>query len=638
MNKQKNDYVLLKCRFSNFLIAFVLFVAFCFRAEAQQSGLDTEVRYGKLPNGFTYYVRHNEEPKQRAQLYLVNKVGSVLETDKQQGLAHFLEHMAFNGTTHFPKNELINYLQKSGVRFGSDLNAYTSFDETVYQLPIPTDDAELFNNGLKIMRDWAQGLLLQQSEIDKERGVILEEKRLRQGAEQRVSNKTLPLLLNGSIYADRLPIGTDEVLNNFKREDIVSFYEDWYRPDLQALIIVGDIDAIRVEEQVKALFADLKMPKHTKARKDIRILLTGKNQFITVTDPEIPQVGFEMYIKHEGIVSKSFEMFKASMLRNVSGQLLASRITEYGKKPSIPMLSIQAGYGSFLSNLSTISLSFSPKEGQLQEAVEVGWAEIVRIIRFGFTQGELDRVKTNFRSSMDRLIAEKNKRSSEEFVSEYQRHFTTGELSPGLDTEYKWVMSVLDEMTLQEVNTEIKKLLKETDRDIVITGPDKDKLTLPTETTVLKWLANGNKLAAEAYTEDGLASSLMSNVPNGGKVVHQYEIRELGVTELILSNGVKVVLKPTDFQNDAIQFRSFSTGGTSLYTDADFESARNASGILSASGVGQHDPISLPKLLTGRQVQVIPYINDYFEGINGATSVKDLETALQLVYLYFYRT
>ncbi|MDR2283513.1 MAG: insulinase family protein, partial [Sphingobacterium sp.] len=635
MNKQTNDYDLLKCRFSNFLIAFVLFVAFCFRAEAQQSGLDTEVRYGKLPNGFTYYVRHNEEPKQRAQLYLVNKVGSVLETDKQQGLAHFLEHMAFNGSKHFPKNELISYLQKSGVRFGSDLNAYTGFDETVYQLPIPTDDSSLFDNGLLIMRDWAHGLLLDQKEIDRERGVILEEKRLRQGAQQRVSDKTLPILVNGSIYAQRLPIGIESVLKTFKREEIVSFYEDWYRPDLQALIVVGDIDVAKVEQQVKTLFADLRMPKKVKERKDIRIPLTGKNQFIVVTDPEVPQVSFEMQIKHNGVIAKDRAVYNQNILRSVTGQLLSSRIGEYAKDPAVPMLGMNAGYGGFLSNLTAVSVSITPKEGQLQQAVEAAWTEVARVQKFGFTQSELDRVKTNFRSAMDRMLAEKDKRNSSSFVSEYQKHFTAGEIAPGVEVEYKWIMEELDKMTLQSVNTEIKKLIKTTDRDIIITGPDKEKATLPTEATVLQWLLKGESAANQAYVEKNVASALLSNIPAGGKVLNKVEIKELGVTELTLSNGVKIVLKPTEFQNDAIRFSSFSAGGTSLYSNADFESARNASGILSASGVGQFGPVELPKILTGKQVQVTPYINDYFEGVNGGSSVKDLETALQLVYLYF---
>lgn len=600
-----------------------------------QNSLDPDVRYGKLPNGFTYYIRHNAEPKQRAQLYLVNKVGSVLETENQRGLAHFLEHMAFNGTTHFPKNELINYLQKSGIRFGSDLNAYTSFDETVYQLPIPTDDEALFNNGLQIMRDWAQGLLLNQTELDKERGIILEEKRLRQGAQQRVSDQTLPMLLNGSVYAQRLPIGTEQVLNNFKREDIVSFYHDWYRPDLQALIVVGDIDAAKIEQQVKKLFADLKMPKKVKTRKDIRIPLTGKNQFKTVTDVEIPQVSFEMQIKHEGIVSKTLENYQKSLLRSVAAGLLSARIGEYSKNPSIPMLGVRAGYGSFLSNLAAVSISLSPKEGQLQAAVEAVWTEIARVQKFGFTQVELDRLKTNFRASMDRMLAEKDKRSSDKYVEEYQKHFTSGEMAPGIDAEYKLVMETLDKMTLQAVNAEVKSLLKSSDRDIIITGPEKEKANLPSEATVLQWLAKGEQAAVSAYEEKSISDALLSQLPVGGKVLSKQEITALGVTELTLSNGMKVVLKPTDFQNDAIQFRSFSRGGTSLYPDADFESARNASGILSSSGVGTHDPITLPKLLTGKQVQVSPYITDYFEGINGGSSVKDLETALQLVYLYF---
>ncbi|MFD2968753.1 M16 family metallopeptidase [Sphingobacterium bambusae] len=621
---------------SYMLMAMVALISlYAHSAAAQEIGLDPHVKYGKLANGFTYYIRHNDEPKQRAQLYLINKVGSVLETETQRGLAHFLEHMAFNGTTHFPKNELINYLQKSGVRFGSDLNAYTSFDETVYQLPIPTDDKNLFDNGLQIMRDWAQGLLLTPEELLKERGVILEEKRLRQGAEQRVSEKTLPILLNGSIYAQRLPIGTEDVLNNFRREDIVSFYQEWYRPDLQALIVVGDIDASQIEQQVKTLFADLKMPKNPKPRKDFRIQLKGRNQFITITDPEIPKISFVLHFKHEGIVPNSLQSFKTSIVRSLASQLITTRIAEYGQNPNIPMIGLDASYGSLVSNIAALSLTVSPKEGKLREAVEAGWTEIARIAKFGFTQAELDRAKVNFRSSMDRILAEKEKRSSAQFVAEYQRNFTTGELAPGIDAEYKWVIESLDTMSLRTVNHETKKLITDTDRDIIITGPEKESVTMPNETTVLQWLANGDKTAGEPYVDKIIADKLLANIPNMGQISSKLEIKGLGITELTLSNGVKVVLKPTDFQNDAIQFRSFSTGGTSLYPDAEFESARSAVGILGASGLGQFDPIELSNVLTGKQVQVSPYINDYFEGINGESSIKDLETALQLVYLYF---
>ena len=317
--------------------------------------LDPNVKTGKLANGFTYFIRKNTEPKNRATLYLANKVGSILENDDQQGLAHFMEHMSFNGTKSYPKNDLVNYLQKAGVRFGADLNAYTSFDETVYQLPIPTDDPEVFKNGIQIMRDWAQDATLDVAEIEKERGVVIEEKRLGKGAAQRMQQQYLPMLFNNSRYSNRLPIGTEEVLKNFKPETIKQFYADWYRPDLQALIVVGDIDVAKVEEMIKAKFSDLKNPAKPRQRTQYQIPLTGKNQFIAVTDKEFPVTVVQMIVKHPEMVIRTDADYRKSVIRSLFNKMIQARFGELTKQGNPPFLQAGGNISGFLAGLDAFS-------------------------------------------------------------------------------------------------------------------------------------------------------------------------------------------------------------------------------------------------------------------------------------------
>jgi len=345
------------------LIAGMLATAF-----AQNLPLDPAVRTGQLPNGFTYYIRHNEEPKNRVVFYLANKVGSVLEQDNQQGLAHFMEHMNFNGTTHFPKNELVNYLQKAGVRFGADINAYTSFDETVYQLPLPSDNVDIVKNGIEIMHDWAQGALLDPSEIDKERGVVLEEKRLKKGASERLRAQYFPVILNGSRYADRLPIGVDEVLTTFKPEAVKGFYHDWYRPDLQALIVVGDVDAAQMEQMVKAKFADLKNPANEKARTKYEITLSGKNHFISLTDPELTSTGLTVMFKKYSTPLATAADYRTHIVEDLFNAMTRSRLREVSQQTPPPFLNGEIAIEKLIANIDVYAVSATPKPNELEIA------------------------------------------------------------------------------------------------------------------------------------------------------------------------------------------------------------------------------------------------------------------------------
>jgi zinc protease len=603
---------------------------------AQQKALpfDPLVRTGKLANGFTYFIRHNEEPKNRVTLYLVNKVGSVLESDDQQGLAHFMEHMSFNGTKHFPKNELVDYLQKSGVRFGADLNAYTSFDQTVYQLPLPTDKPAILANGLQIMRDWAQDALLDPTEINKERGVVLEEKRLGKGAQERMQRQYWPMMLNHSRYADRLPIGIDTVLNNFKPEAIKRFYHDWYRPDLQALIVVGDINVDSMERVIKTRFADLRNPKTEKIRTKYTVPLTGNNQFMSVTDPEQTQTVLEVMIKQPELKLHTAADYRLNIIRGLYNQMLGERFAELTRQADPPFIDGGGGMGGFMGGLDIFDASVVAKPNELERGFKAVWREAIRAKQFGFTLTELQRAEANQLSGIAAALKEKNKTNSDSYVNEYVSYFLKGTAAPGIDYEYQLTKADLSGITLADINLLAKTAIKTTDRDILVMAPQKDKASLPDEATVNGWI---NAVQAEpitAYQDNVSSLPLLTTQPSGGKIIAETKDTALGTTTLTLSNGVKVILKPTTFKDDEIKFTGFSRGGTSLYSDADFQSASNAI-MIPSFGIGNYDPTQLGKFLTGKQVGVAPYIGDRTQGINGSAEPKDLETALQLVYAYY---
>ncbi len=597
--------------------------------------LDPAVKVGKLPNGFTYYIRKNVEPKNRVVLYLANKAGSILENDNQRGLAHLMEHMSFNGTKNFPKNELVNYLQKTGVRFGADLNAYTSFDETVYQLPIPSDDPTIVKNGLQIMRDWAQDATLDAAEIDKERGVVLEEKRLGKGAQQRMQDKYLPMLFNGSRYSNRLPIGTEDVLKNSKPETIRQFYKDWYRPNLQALIVVGDIDIAQMEKMIKEKFSDLKNPAKPLPRTSYSIPLTGKNQFITVTDKEFPVTVAQILIKHKEQPLLTRADLKSSIIRSLYNQMLGARFSELSKQANPPFLQAGSNISGFLAGLDAASTFIAAKPGEFEKGLKTTFTEVERVKRFGFTSTELERAKASFLNAQESAYKEKDKTPSDNFVQEYLQLFLKGTVSPGMDYEYAFYKQVIPSITLADVNGIAKKYITDTNRDVILMAPEKDKDKLPNEATVNEWINSVLKDNITPYIDQVSDKPLLAKKPTAGKVVSETTIPELGVTELKLSNGVKVILKPTDFKNDEITFYAFSPGGTSLYSDADYQSASNAASIISRGGVGEFNSIQLPKLLNGKRAFVSPMIGERSEGISASTTPKDLETALQLTYLYF---
>lgn len=596
---------------------------------------DNEVKVGQLKNGFKYYIRKNVEPEKRVTMYLGMKVGSILETEEERGLAHFLEHMNFNGLKHFPKNDLVNYLQKAGVRFGSDLNAYTGFEQTVYQLPIPSDDPELLKNGLQVMRDWAQDALLTTEEIDKERGIVMEEMRGSRGAMQRMQDKFLPVLLNNSLYSQRLPIGTEEVVMNFKPELIRAFKDKWYRPDLQSIIIVGDIDPVEMEKEVQRLFSDMKVVKNPQVRKDYKVDLTGKNQFLVVTDPEMPQTVGQIIIKHPEEKVKTVGDYRVSLMKSIFNRMINSRLGEIAQKPEAPFLQSGISISALFGGLDNLTLFYAAKPGKLEESTKAVVRELDRVNKFGFTDSEFKRTIAAFEKSNETSYIERSKKKSDSYVNGYLSNFLEDKPVLSNEDSYQITKQLLPTLTLAEVEAIGKRYYVDQNRDVIILAPEKDKANMPDEATVNSWIEGVHKETLTAYEDQVSDLPLLASQPVKGTVKASKEIEGIGTKELILSNGVKVLLKPTTFKNDQILISAFSPGGTSLYSDADYMSASNAASFVNGSGLGQLNTIELRKYLTGKNVSITPYISERAEGLSGSSDKEGLKTAFEMIYGYF---
>jgi zinc protease len=596
--------------------------------------VDPAVKVGKLPNGLTYYIRKNTEPKNRAELRLVIRAGSVLEADNQQGLAHFMEHMEFNGTKNFPKNELVNFLQSSGVRFGADLNAYTGFDETVYQLPVPTDSANVFNNAFQILEDWAHNATIDPLEVDKERGVILEERRLGRGAGQRMRDQYFPALLNNSQYSKRLPIGTEQVLTTFRPETLRQFYADWYRPDLMAVIAVGDFDIKQVEGIIREKFGRIPAVKNPKPRAEFEIPSHKDTKVVIVTDPEQPNTVIQVIYKRPEIKEKSLNDLRESIKRGLFNTMLGNRIQELTQRADPPFLGGYSNYGDFLGNLDAFTSIAIAKEGNVERAIRAVLDENARVKQFGFTPTELSRAKQEFMTSVEQAYSERNKTRSVNYVNEYVQNFTDKEPYTSIEFYYDFLKKEQDGIKLAEVNALVDQFIHNDNRAVIVMAPEKDKGKLPTEAQILSYIDDAGK-GLTAYEDKTINSPLLAKQPVPSPVVDVKKINDIGVTEWKLKNGVRIILKPTDFKNDQILFSASSLGGTSLYDLKDFQSARFSSTLTALGGTGEYNQIQLGKFLSGKQVNVFPFVGELSEGINGSAAPKDLETALQLLYSYF---
>lgn len=607
--------------------------------ESQLIPMDPGVKTGILANGLTYYIKKNSEPKERAELYLVIKAGSLQENEEQLGLAHFLEHMAFNGTRSFPKNELIDYLQRAGIRFGADLNAYTGFEETVYQLPLPTDDPELFASGFKILSEWAGGITLSEEEIDLERGIIVAEERQRgKNMNERISKQLLPVLFAGSRYKDRLPIGEMEVIQNFNYPTLEEFYKDWYRPDLQAVIAVGDFDVDEVENLIRENFSALTSPSEKPEKKEYYIPANKEPLVKIVTDPEFPYTVASIIYKHPETVTKTTEDFRNSIIRSAVSSMLSSRIGELTQSGNAPFLQAGANYGAFqggMVNLDAFSLQVVAKTPQtLHEAIDGLMDEVHKATRYGFTSSELERVKTNFLASVEKSYKEKDKTASKTYVNQLLKHFTEGEAVMDMEYSLDFYNKYLDGISLEEVNEMIKSFVTPENQIIMVQAAESSREVLPNEDTLVQWVNNPNR-EVEAYVDNFSEEDLVNDQLGRSEVVERKSFKSIGATELVLANGIKVVLKPTDFKNDQILFTAFSPGGYSLTKPEDIHSSTIASDIIASSGIGDFSSVQVSKLLTGKSLSVSPYIGTYSEGIKGYSSPEDLKTALEVIYLYF---
>lgn len=597
-----------------------------------------EITKGRLANGLAYYIRRNSKPEQKVELRLAIKAGSILEDDDQQGLAHFTEHMSFNGSRHFKKNDLVSYLQSIGVEFGADLNAYTNFDETVYILPIPTDKPENLERGFLVLEDWASGVLFESGEIEKERGVVLEEERLGKGAEERMSQKSLPYILQGSKYANRLPIGKPEILKSFKSEAIKRFYHAWYRPDLMAVVAVGDIDPAAAEALIRKHFEKLKNPEKPRIREYAVVPPREKSEGLVITDPEATNHILQiLYPVRESKASVTLGDYRHDILESLAGQLLSVRMQELTQKADPPFLFGGSGESEFVHGYeSYFGFAVVGKAG-VAPAVEAVIVENERARKFGFTTPELERVKKSFHRRMEQAFNEREKTESSDHADEYIRNFLTDEPIPGIANEFKYYQLFLEGITLEEVNAYVTSTIPSSGSKklVLLQGPDKSDFAMPGNAELLAMVERAELLPVKPYEETALASALMNSKPVPGKVTSEKSLPDLDVTQLTFENGVTVLLKATDFKNDEILMSGFRFGGSSLYSNEDALNAQYAAMVASQMGVGNFSPTDLRKLLAGKTVNASPRISSLSEGISGQSGTADAETMLQLANLYF---
>jgi zinc protease len=619
----------------------VLLLLVCAALFAQQTMMsdtalpvDPDLIIGKLSNGLTYYIKVNRKPSSRAELRLVANIGSVQEDDDQQGLAHFTEHMAFNGTEHFKKTELVDFLNSIGMGYANGLNAGTGLDQTTYMLEIPTDNAEIFRKGFLILSDWANGVSLDAEEIDKERGVIIEEWRMGQGADQRMYNATSKVLFAGSKYAERMPIGKLEVLQSFTPEAIRRFYADWYRPDLQAVVAVGDFDAKVVENLIKEYFEPITGGTNVREVVLYPVPDNIEPKVVIATDPEAAETSVQLTWKHERTENKTVADYRKSLVTNLSTQMLNERLQELAQKPE-PPFSYAYNYSfNMVRSKSTYAMVAQVPETGIVKGLAALLSEADRVNRFGFTQSELDRAKQNAMRMAERMLAEKDKQDSGRLVWRYVGNFTYDNPIMSVEQNVNLNRELYAGINLEDVNQISKELVTDDNLVIAVTAPQKEGLVMPTEQDLLSLVQQVKTENLTAYEDKVSNEALLQENLKPGKVVAEKAFKKVGIKQWTLSNGIKVLLKQTDFKNDEILLRAFSPGGASLYNMDDLYEVREAAAIITDSGVNGFDATTLKKKLAGKIVNVEPFIENESEGFTANCSPADLETMFQLIYLY----
>jgi len=596
--------------------------------------IDASIKMGKLSNGLTYYIKNNGKPANKVELRLAINAGSILEDDDQLGVAHFMEHMNFNGTKNFQKNELIDYLQSIGVKFGADLNAYTGFDETVYILPIPSDDDAKLDKGFQIIRDWAGSALLEDKDIDEERGVVLEEYRSRRGADSRMMEQYLPKMMYGSKYAKRLPIGTEESIKNFSYESIRRFQKDWYRPDLMAVIAVGDVDVATLEAKIKKYFSDVPISENPRERPSYSIENHDETFVAIEADKESPFARVQvMYKDYEDTKpTETVAAYKKSIIESLFAQMLNNRLEELANGENPPFIfGVSYHGGTYAKNREAYqSIANTSADGQLK-GLEALLQESERAKRYGFTKGELERAKKSVLSRLEKAYNDREKNESGSIVGSYINHFLNKSPIPGIAWTYDINQKILPTINLEDVNGVIADYIHDDNRVVIITGPKK----LVTEQQVLDALEAIKIKDLKPYVEKEVAASLITDLPAMGKIVGASKNDELGTKTFVLENGAKITYKKTDFKNDEILFTAYSYGGTSLYSDEELKATSFANGALTDAGVNGYSITDMRKMMSGKIANVRPFIGALSEGFNGSASPKDLEELFQLVHLYF---
>ncbi|WP_432410745.1 M16 family metallopeptidase [Rasiella sp. SM2506] len=608
------------------------------KLESSKIPLNPNVKKGTLENGLTYYIQNNGKPADKLELRLVVNAGSILETEDQLGLAHFMEHMNFNGTKNFQKNELVDYLQSIGVKFGADLNAYTSFDETVYILPIPSDDSEKLEKGFQILEDWAHNATLTDEAIDDERGVVLEEYRLGLGPNKRMMQEYLPKLMYGSQYAKRLPIGTKENLDNFEYKDVRDYYKNWYRPDLMAVIAVGDLDPSELEAKIKKHFGGIAKPKSPKKREEFSMPNHEETLVAIASDTEAPftQIQIVYKDKFKAPTIETVADFKDDLAKDLFATMINNRLTELTNSPNPPFVFGFSYYGGTFARGKNAyqSVASTSETGQL-EGLKALLEENERVKQYGFQPGEFDRAKAAIMARLEKSYNDRDKQESNRIIGQYVQNYLDDAPAPGVAWQYETTKTFLPTIKLEDVSKLINTFIHDDNRVIILTGPEKDALKKVTEAEVLKLLKDVQNSKIEPYKDNVVRKDLVEKLQPKGSITNTQTNTDIGFTTLTLSNGAKVIYKKTDFKNDEVLFEAFSFGGNSLYSDKELLATNYANGGINEAGIGGLSKTDLSKMMSGKIASVSPSIGLTTENLRGQAAPKDLETLFQMVYLYF---
>ena len=602
---------------------------------------DTAVTVGKLDNGLTYYIRYNNTPKGQVDFYIAQKVGSILEEENQRGLAHFLEHMCFNGSENFPGNKIIDWLESVGVKFGHNLNAYTDVDETVYRINNVPARPAVVDSCLLILHDWASALSLEPDEIDSERKVIHEEWRQSMVGEMRVIEKILPTIYPDNRYGERLPIGTMEVVDNFPYQALVDYYHTWYRPDQQGIIVVGDINPAEIEKKIKEIFGSVKMPENAKERVYYPVDDTPGTIYAIGADPEVRNVSFDLMFKVDPLIPREYRNTQAyypvEYLRSVMVSMLRARFRELAKVPDSDIAGANVSLGRFFmaATKEALSIEATSKTDDVIPAIQSVYREVLRAVQGGFTVGEYERARAEFLSQMERRYENRNNTESSAYGQEYVRSFIDNSPIPGIAVEYEMYKQIAPMINVDVVNQFMQQIVTEDNRVLWVLLPEKPNIVIPTEQQLEAAMESVDNEEIEPYKDQMKEEPLIPSLPAPGKIVSTTDLSQWGATEWTLSNGVKVIVKPTDFKDNEIVFSAIAKGGLSALGEDNAATVKFLPYAMIQHGLGDYTSIDIQKYLQGKQVSLDISFSDYYRGISGMSTVKDLPTLMELIYMGF---